>query len=236
MVQRNPMTDELNPQARQMADESMVRNLDAQARVTGVDVIEGSLAIARRRCERFGERVGFEARSVFGLGWEDGRFDLTVCRHLLQAVPHAERVVAELARVTRPGGRLHLVAEDYGMIHFPAGRLDADAFWREGPGSFAAATGTDLHVGRRAPAMLARLGLRDITVDYVVVDTLRVERETFARILVAWRDGYSDAIAGHTRFSRAEVVDHFDAMIEVIRDPLGYAVWMVPVVAAVIPG
>src|SRR5205085_3931432 len=42
---------------------------------------------------------------IFELGLPDGTFDLAVCRHVLQAIPHPERVIAELARVTRRGDR-----------------------------------------------------------------------------------------------------------------------------------
>jgi len=79
------------------------------------------------------------------------------------------------------------------------------------------------------------LGLEDITVDYVVVDTLRVPRETFAAILTAWRDGYAELSADHSRFSVAETTAYFNRMIANILDPKGYAVWMVPVVAARVP-
>ena len=45
-------------------------------------------------------------------------------------------------------------------------------------------------IGRNAFGILHRLGLTDVTVDYVVVDTLRVPRATFAAIWEAWRDGW----------------------------------------------
>ena len=272
------MTD-LNPQRKQMSDESMVRNLDAQARaiwpqelplfqryrlapdirildagcgtgegawrlaelfprarVLGVDILDHHLALAGKRHSRLAPRLTFEHQSVFELRAETGTFDLTVCRHVIHAVPHADRVVAELARVTRPGGRLHLIPEDYGMLHFQAGEHDLRAFWHETPERFGRATGTDLFVGRNAYSILAGLGLEDITVDYVVVDTLRVPRETFAQILEAWRDGYVESIGEFTDRSRAEAAACFDQMIADIRHPLRYAVWMVPVVAARVPG
>jgi SAM-dependent methyltransferase len=272
------MATELNPQARQMADESMVRNLAAQAQaiwpqeallfrryglppegrildagcgtgeissrlaellpsasVVGVDVLEGSLDLARARHGHLAPRLRFENRSVFGLGFPAATFDLTVCRHVLQSIPHAERVLAELVRVTRHGGRIHLVAEDYGMVHFPRRTLDPDEFWWEAPRKFGAAIGTDHFIGRNAHGILRRLGVERISVDYVVVDTLRVPRETFAAIWTAWRDGYSEVVAQHTRFTPAEVAAHFDDMIATIRDPDGYAAWMVPVVAGVVP-
>ena len=273
------MSQDLNPQARQMADESMVRTLAAQAdavwpqevellrryalppsasildagcgtgeasvrlaqefpraTVLGVDVLDVHLARARTRAAPLGARVRFENRTLFGLGLPDGSFDLTVCRHVLQSIPHAERAIAELVRVTRPGGRVHLIAEDYGMVHFPRRRLDAVRFWAETPARFGAGTGTDLFVGRRAPAILASLGLESIAVDFVVVDTLRVPRETFARIWEAWRDGYADVIASHCGMTPAEVAAHFDDQIATLREPPAYAAWLVPVVSGVVPG
>jgi SAM-dependent methyltransferase len=269
------MVEDLNPQLEQMADESMVRNLAAQAvaiwpqerelflrdpmpargrildagcgtgeissrlaelfpkaMVDGVDIIDAHLDRARSTHARLGDRLRFAHGDVFNLEFSDGTFDLTVCRHVLQAIPHADRVIAELARVTRPGGRLHLIVEDYGMIHMSPTRLDVDSFWNEVPWKFERATGTDLHIGRNAFAILAGLGLADVTLDYVVVDSLRVPREIFAQIWEAWRDGYSDAIAEHSKFTKPQVLEFWDDMIACIRNPRGYAVWHVPVVRA----
>jgi hypothetical protein len=72
-------------------------------------------------------------------------------------------------------------------------------------------------------------------VDYVIVDTLRVPRETFAAILEAWRDGYSEALGEMTPISRESAVAYFNQMIANVRDPREYAVWMVPVVNARVP-
>jgi SAM-dependent methyltransferase len=273
------MTD-LNPQARQMADESMVRNLSAQAQaiwpqekilveryglpadirildagcgtgeassrlaehfprsqVLGVDIIDAHLDLARTRCRSLAARLAFENRSIFELGLPDGYFDLVACRHVLQSIPHPEKVLAELARVTRPGGRLHIIAEDYGMLNFERGALDSRRFWSTVPDRFGDSTGTDLFIGRHIFRMLAGMGLQDIRIDYVIVDTQRVERETFARIMQAWRDGYAEAIGQYTPISQEQAIDHFNQMIANIRDPQGYALWLVPVASArVAPG
>ena len=272
------MTD-LNPQHKQMADESMVRNLEAQAlaiwpqestlirryglapdirildagcgtgegasrladmfpraRVLAVDILDQHLALARERHARLAPRLVFEHQSIYELAVPDATFDLTVCRHVVHSIPHPERVYAELARVTRPGGRLHLIPEDYGMLHFETGGAhDLREFWHVAPARFGAATDTDLFIGRNTYRHLVALGLEDITVDYVIVDTLRVPRDTFAAILEAWRDGYVEGIAEVTRLSVAETAASFDQMIANVRDPQGYALWMVPVVAAKIP-
>lgn len=271
------MTD-LNPQAKQMADESMVRTLDAQARaiwpqeselirryelpdnirildvgcgtgegssrlaemfpradVLGVDVLDQSLERARARYGHLAPRLRFENQSAYELRAADRAFDLTVSRHVLHSIPHPDRVLAEQVRVTRRGGRLHLIPEDYGMLHFQRGTLDPRDFWHEAPSRFGEATGTDLFIGRRVFGILMGLGLTDITIDYVVVDTIRVSRETFAAILEAWRDGYVEPVAEFTRFTRKEAKAYFDQMIANIRDPRGYAAWLVPVVSARVP-
>ena len=267
---------DLNPHEQQMADESMVRNLEAQAKaiwpqesellrryglspdiqildagsgtgegasrlaelfprstVLGVDILDHHLELARKRYRGLADRLTFEHRSIYELGLPDASFDLVTCRHVIHSVPFPERVLAELRRVTKPGGRLHLIPEDYGMLHFQkSASVNPDEFWQEAPARFGEKTNTDLFVGRNAYSILTDLGLEDITVDYVIVDTLRVPREIFAAILTAWRDGYADVSSEVTRFTKEQAVAYFDQMIANIRDPKGYAVWMVPVVGA----
>jgi ubiquinone/menaquinone biosynthesis C-methylase UbiE len=266
---------DLNPQAKQMADESMVRNLDAQARaiwpqevklfsryaipadarildagcgtgeissriaelypnarVLGVDIVDAHLDLARSRYAALAPRLQFEHQSIYELAAKDRSYDLTVCRHVLHSIPYPERVAAELVRVTRPGGYLHLIPEDYGMIHFQRAALDPRDFWHEVPARFGTATNTDLFIGRDMYTILAALKVEDIKVDYVVVDTLRVPRETFAAIFEAWRDGYAEAVAEYSSITYEQALAYFNQMIANIMDPRGYAVWMVPVVSA----
>lgn len=263
-----------NPQSEQMAHESMVRNLAAQAEaiwpqeralfdryalsgpvrildvgcgtgeisarlaerfgeaeVVGVDVLEGPLAHARERCAPYGSRARFQVGDAFELAFADGEFDLVVCRHMTQAVPHPELVLAELTRVCRGGGWLHVLSEDYAMLHFPHAPVDTDRLWRDGVAALAHATGTDERVGRRTWSMLKALGVTALHVDYVVVDTLRVPRSTLATIMRAWRDGYADAIEARSRLPRGEVRPLFDRIIEAALDENEYAVWHVPVVS-----
>jgi SAM-dependent methyltransferase len=261
-----------SPQAREMADESMVRNLAAQAdaiwpqeepifarhppagsaRVldvgcgtgeivarlaerfprasfVGVDLEESHLERAREKCARFGPRVRFQREDALALSFPAAEFDQVVCRHMLQAVSDARRAVEEMVRVARPGGQLHLIAEDYGMLWCHPTALDSDGFWQRIPNLYGPAIGCDLHIGRKTFTLLSDLGLREIAADYVVVDTLRVERETFARIWEAWRDGYTDSIVQNTGVPRVEVERRFREMIDCVRDPRGYALWQVPV-------
>jgi ubiquinone/menaquinone biosynthesis C-methylase UbiE len=268
------MTLEKNPQAEQMAHESMLRTLAAQAdaiwpaeqalfdryalggplqvvdvgcgsgeitarlaslypeaRVLGVDILESSVEYARRRHAALAPRVHFEQGDAFQLDLPSSGYDLVVCRHVTQAVPEAPRVLAELARVCKSGGWVHVLSEDYGMLHMPAGALDPDRLWIDGALPFTRATGTDARVGRHTWSYMRQLGLTELRVDYVVVDTLRVPRATFAAILEAWRDGYAKVLGERSRLTAWEAPALFDQSIASILDPESYSVWHVPIVS-----
>ena len=202
------------------------------AQVVGVELLEASVAHARARHAALAPRLTFEVGDAFALAQPDDSFDLVANRHMIQSVPHVERILAELVRVTRPGGRVHVLAEDYSMLHFMSGPLDPDLLWRKGPVEFSARTGTDSRIGRRAWTMLRAAGLVQVRVDYVVVDTLRVPRRVFADIITAWRDGYVDALAT-PEWPATVVRQHFNEVIGSILNPEHYGAWMLPIVSGV---
>jgi hypothetical protein len=75
-------------------------------------------------------------------------------------------------------------------------------------------------------------GLKDVRVDYVIVDTVRVPRKVFADIITAWRDGYVQVLST-PEFPPALVRQHFNEIIASIQNPEHYAVWHVPIVSGV---
>lgn len=200
------------------------------AQIVGIDLDPAHLVRARERCGD-DERLQFQVADAYHLPEDDGAFDLVVCRSLLQSVPDAAAVMVEMARVTTPGGWMHVLVEDYAMLHFHPVDEDIEAFWRDGPRTHAAQLGVDLDVGRKGPVLARAAGLVDVRQDYVVVDTLRVDPEVFATILACWHDAFAGAIAEHTRFSREELDRCWDAMLGCIRNPDGYGVWQVPIVS-----
>ncbi len=219
-----------------------------QAHVVGIDILEGNLALARRDSTSYGARVVYEAGDAFALQHADASFDLVVCRHMSQAVPHFDQVFNEISRVLKPRGWLHLLSEDYAMLRFPRHlsanpRLpgswapaqqnrDPDRFWVDHALPFLESIGCDGRIGRHSPPLLEQRGYTDLAVDYVVVDTLRVPRKTFANILVAWRDGFAPVLAETTRRPLDDVRADFDSMIADVATPPNYAVWHVPVISA----
>jgi SAM-dependent methyltransferase len=52
----------------------------------------------------------------------DGRFDAAVCSHVLEHLPHAERLIADVARILRPGG--------FAIVAVPNGHSLSDWLFR----------------------------------------------------------------------------------------------------------
>jgi SAM-dependent methyltransferase len=204
------------------------------ATILGIELLPASVQLARDKHAAFAPRLSFETGDAFDLAQPDDSFDLVVNRHMIQSVPHVDRVLAELVRVTKPGGRVHVLAEDYSMLHMMSGPLDPDIFWRRGPVEFSERTHTDSRIGRKTWSLMRAAGLIDVRVEYVVVDTLRVPRRVFADIITAWRDGYTEALATPT-FPVATVRQHFNEIIGSILNPEHYAVWHVPIVSGTKP-
>jgi ubiquinone/menaquinone biosynthesis C-methylase UbiE len=201
------------------------------ATLLGIDILEGNLAHARTANAAFGARVEFRQGDAFALPLEDASFDLVVCRHMSQAVPGFPRVLAEIDRVLRHGGVVHLLSEDYAMLHLPDADGATDAFWQGAVLKFLADIGCDGRIGRHSLPLVRALGYHDTRIDYVVVDTERVPRATFAGILRAWGDGFAGVLAGATSRPVAEVEAQFEAMARSVEDPAKYAVWQVPIIS-----
>jgi SAM-dependent methyltransferase len=75
---------------------------DAGAHVVGVDASEGYLEGAHRR--RSHPNIIYEFGDVRKMRFDDDSFDAAVSTLALDVLPEIEQVVAEMKRVTRPGG------------------------------------------------------------------------------------------------------------------------------------
>ena len=78
--------------------------------IDGVDLSMEMLAVARQRVARNGldESVGLHLAAVDSLPFTDASFDSAYSVHTIYVWPDLDRGIAELARVTKPGGRLVL--------------------------------------------------------------------------------------------------------------------------------
>ena len=81
----------------------------AEVTLTGLDLSEGMLAIARDRARRLGRPVTLCQGSAQQLPFADASFDTVLCTFGLCAIGDPAAAVGEMVRVLRPGGRLILV-------------------------------------------------------------------------------------------------------------------------------
>jgi SAM-dependent methyltransferase len=93
--------------------------------VVGVDVRADYLEAA---AERAPENARFVEGDAMALPFEYGMFDIAACIRVLHHVRRPELAVSELARVTRPGGRV-LVADQLGSVD-PLRSIEQDRFER----------------------------------------------------------------------------------------------------------
>ena len=201
--------------------------------VVGLDLAEVNLLRARERFDpsRY-PGLSFLQGDATEIQFEDNRFDVALCRHMLQAVPDPHKVVREMIRVVRPGGWLYFLAEDYGMLFFHPTIYDTDEFFREYGGKAAQRAGSNLRHGRTMPSELLVLRCSEIEVNYLCIDTLRVDRKLLAQIFIHWRDGFEQWISEFSGHPLEDVRNRFNDMIECTLRPDGYAVWLIPSISA----
>ena len=132
--------------------------------VTGVDADPGHVALATEYAAQHGlGNVEVRAADARATGLPPGSFDLVHARTLLVTIPGPAEVLAEMARLARPGG--WVASQEPDIEHslcFPPlpawnrlHELLAASFQR---------TGADLRIGRKLPEMYRAAGLQQIGV------------------------------------------------------------------------
>jgi SAM-dependent methyltransferase len=193
----------------------VVRDLAAmvggRGRVIGVDASRAVLTAARRLCGRIdrGGRIALRAGDGRRLPFAADRFDVTLAITLILHVAEPIAVVREMARVTRPGGRVGLQDQDFGMVavtHPDPGLTDRIL------GGVVRRLYEEPHSGRRLPGLLREAGLTgvrlltDVFQDTVLEPWTKtfLERRaayavTFGLVDAAtaqrWLDGFTETVA-----------------------------------------
>lgn len=98
-----------------------LRNYDPQLAVTGIDFSHDMLAKAKAKVAEEGLAHVKELRQMDArtLDFPDNSFDTIALMHVISVVPEPERVMAEIARVCQPGGKVVITnhfARDKGFL------------------------------------------------------------------------------------------------------------------------
>jgi 2-polyprenyl-6-hydroxyphenyl methylase/3-demethylubiquinone-9 3-methyltransferase len=132
----------------------------AGAVVTGIDMAEGPLSVARLHQIESGVDVDYQQSTAEELAVSHaGQFDVVTCLEMLEHVPHPSQIVASVHTLLRPGGQaffstinrnpksfmLAIVGAEYVLKMLPAGTHDYQKFIRPSElDDWARATGLEL--------------------------------------------------------------------------------------------
>jgi SAM-dependent methyltransferase len=106
-------------------------------------------------------RVSFKQGDAHSLDFPDGSFDLVYARYLLEHVADPARVLREMRRVARPGGRVAVCENDVSLLRFDPPCPNFDRAW-ETFTRFQATLGGDGLIGRRLYRLFKTAGFSDV--------------------------------------------------------------------------
>lgn len=125
--------------------------------VDGVDINARFVADANAR-HADDPRVNFHHVDNHVLPFEDGTFDRVICKNVLEYVPDLAASLAEIHRVLRPGGRVHVIDSDWGFVIVqPWDKATVDEFFSAARPAF-----NEPYIGRRIGGDLAQTGFADV--------------------------------------------------------------------------
>ncbi len=139
----------------------------AGADVVGVDLGQAVIDVAQLHLHESGLKVDYRVQSSSGLAEaEAGTFDAVCCMELIEHVPDPAALVADLARMLKPGGRLFMSTLNRTPAAFGAAILGAEYLMRMLP------RGTHHYAQFLRPSELARM-LRQVGLELDEVCGLR---------------------------------------------------------------
>lgn len=152
------------------AEISLARLQVSQLQLFGVDHLFDRVREARGRVRGINARAGFAAADAGHLPFIDGAFDCTFCVAVLQHLRDVPMALAELARVTRPGGLILAVEPDnagrYWFSSVPSG-MEAFELGRRFLTALALSRGEapPTAIGTSLPGLFSASGITPLSVD-----------------------------------------------------------------------
>lgn len=103
---------------------AMAAAVQPGGRITGGDLSDFLLGVARKRAEEHGLSIEYRKADVMDLPFPDSTFDAVRAERLLMHVPNPAKAISEMKRVLKPSGRL--VVFDFDWDAFSIDSSDED--------------------------------------------------------------------------------------------------------------
>ncbi|MEV0610399.1 methyltransferase domain-containing protein [Polymorphospora rubra] len=137
--------------------------LVAPGRVTAVEITDTALDLARSEAAARGQaNIDFAVADVHDLHFPDGTFDVVHAHQVIQHVADPVRALAEMRRVTRPGGVVAARDADYAAFTWFPQVPELDQ-WLDLYRRAARANGAQPDAGRRLLSWARAAGFTDVT-------------------------------------------------------------------------
>jgi SAM-dependent methyltransferase len=136
-------------------------------RVSGADVSEALLGVANHRARQSGLAIDYHLADAHDLPFLDASFDGCRTERVLQYLADPDVAIAEMRRVTKPGGRVVASEVDWDgiVVDLPEALRDA---WRRAIGAIGNGSG-DGWMGRQLRRRFLDAGLVDVTCEGTIM-------------------------------------------------------------------
>jgi len=158
----------------------IARRVGKTGMVYGVDASEAMITEARRRSHELDVPLQFKVCDAHGLTFKDASFDVCRAERVFLYLENPAMAIAEMARVTRPGGHVIVFDFDHG-----ARFIDSDfAPMTRHIEALIASDARNPAIGRALPHLMRKSKLKVEAIEAVTLTTtLAIARRVYARAL-----------------------------------------------------
>ena len=157
---------------------ALARWVGSEGRAWGVDADAEMVQQARAKIAAAGiTQANVERASAAELPWGNDTFDSVRCERMFQHLTHPENALAEMVRITRPGGRVVVLDTDWGSLSINALNSALERRLVAFKPEQALRNG---FVGRRLPALMQHAGLNDLHIAVLPVYSTQYATARFA--------------------------------------------------------
>jgi ubiquinone/menaquinone biosynthesis C-methylase UbiE len=197
--------------------------------LVGVDHSKPFLRYAQRTVKSMGlENVEYQYGDAAALLLPDNSFDFVSCRLSLQVFNQPDRIMQELYRICKPGGRIYVTNEMMSHIsgypHQEEIRWTYDQIIEMGK-----KLGMDMDFGLKTREILLESGLEDVKVDLIDINNMNTQPFDFAKVVESW--SYVIAQMVSRTETSAETYERIRsghaAHVEAILHQKGFATWQI---------
>ncbi|WP_437652178.1 methyltransferase domain-containing protein [Sorangium sp. So ce1182] len=172
------------------------------------------------------ENVEYQYGDAAALLLPDNSYDFVSCRLSLQVFNQPERILQELYRICKPGGRIYITNE---MMSNIAGYPQQDAIrWTyDQMIAMGRKLGMDMDFGFKTREILLDTGLEDVKVDLININNMNTDPFDLAKVVESWWyviDQKAEKTGADAEMRERLRLGH-TAHVEAIVSERGYASW-----------